>query len=156
MMQQYHVELASYRLVGWVVVSFFTVCAIASFVSGERGSSIWFILFVLFGVYLILGAGHFEMDHDRLVHRSAFGEWQIHWDEIIAVEVGSGGGTFVLRGDSKAFVLSPPGWWTGAAREATWRFLQQQLQRRGLEPLMSRTADCAIMRNTRVRAMRGT
>jgi hypothetical protein len=148
-MQTHHVELRSYRMVGWLCLATFTAAAIGSFASGYRWSSLYFLLFVLLGLYIRLGAGGFDFDSERLVHRSGFGEWQIRWDEITAVEVGVAG-TFVFRSGTKAFVLSPPGWWPVEGRKEALSFLLDQIVSRGLNPTVSRKAEFAIMRHTRV------
>lgn len=150
-MKPHHVEMRAYRFVGWCGLILFSAAAVAAFRANERGPAIGLGLFALFGLYIILAAGSFDFDGERIVHRSAFGEWQIRWDEIVRVEMGAGGGTLVLKGDGKVFVLSPPGWWSGTSRSAAFDFLMSQLEKRNLQVAATATGDYAIMRNTRVR-----
>jgi hypothetical protein len=99
---------------------------------------------------MILGAGSFDIDGDGLTHRSAFGIWRIRWDEIASVEVGEAEGTFVLFGKDKRFVLSPPGWWASADKQAALAFVIKQIQTRKIPAQATRTAAYKIMKNTRV------
>jgi len=150
-MPSYHVEMRSYRLVGWVCLVFFTFCTVAAFLSGHYWPALGLAVFAVLGLYIVLGAGSFDIDGDRITHRSWFGTWQILWDEINHAEVGETDGTLVLTGIDKRFVLSPPGWWSGPAKEEALRFVVKQLEARRLSPQPSRSAAYKIMKNTRIR-----
>ena len=98
----------------------------------------------------MLGAGSFDINGEGLFHKSSFGEWRILWSEISCVEVGEMDGTLVLHGDDKRFILSPPGWWSGADKNDAIAFVIKQLDVHNLTPKKSRTAAYKIMKNTRI------
>lgn len=147
-MPRYRIEMSSYRVAGWACLVLFAVIAMAAYNSGARVPGICFLSFALLGLYMVLRAGSFQIDEERVVHQSAFGAWQLRWDEITHVEIGSGG-TLVLSGEEKRFVLSPPPWWRRTDREAL-RYVLAQFETRKLEVRLSRTADYKIMKNTRI------
>lgn len=149
-MPPFHVEMRSYRIVGWVTAAFGMLCAVGAFMSGDYWIGAGFFVLVLVGLYMVLGAGSFDVGNDEVTHRSAFGAWRIRWDEIVSVEVGEADGTFVLMGKDKRFVLSPPGWWASPDKEAALSFVIKEIQTRKIPARATRTAAYKIMKNTRV------
>jgi hypothetical protein len=149
-MHSYHIELRSYRIVGWVGFVFFVLCALAALLAGQYWPSVGFVLFSLIGLYVVFGAGSFDINNDTITHHSSFGTWQVRWDEIASVEVGEFDGTLVLHGANKRFILAPPGWWSSSDKSDALTFVQKQLETRSLTPRVSRTAAYKIMKNTRI------
>jgi hypothetical protein len=146
----HHIELRSYRNVGWATLVLCALCIVGAGTADEYWAMAVFALFGLIGLYMVLGAGRFDMDADGVRHHSAFGSWAIRWDEITRVEIGIVDGTFVFSGDDKRFVLSPSGWWSGLDTGAALEFLIAQLRARDLPPQPSKTAAYKIMKNTRI------
>ena len=150
-MDNYHIEMRSYRLLGWVWLVLCTLCMAAATLSRLYWPAVGCALASLFGVYAVQSAGCFDIDTDGLTHTSSFGTWKIRWDEISSVEAGEVDGTLVLHGPNKRFILSSPGWWPASGRDEAFAFLIKQLEARAIPPKPSGTAAYKIMKNTRVR-----
>lgn len=149
-MDTYHIDMRSYRNVGWV---WFAVCLaimVAALLSGLYLPAAGIGFSSLFGGYMALGAGSFDIDSTGLTHTSSFGAWQIRWDEITRVEIAEVEGTLVLHGPDKRFVLSSPSWWPDSVKQEAFAFVIGQLETRNIPPIPSRTAGYKFMKNTRV------
>lgn len=146
----YHIEMRPYRIIGWTWCTFCLFGMGAALVSQLYWSAMGCAVSSLFGVYMALGAGNFDLDSNGLTHRSSFGTWHIRWEEITSVEIGEVEGTLVLHGGNKRFILSSPGGWD-AGKEEAFAFVIKQLEARDIPPKPSRTAAYKIMKNTRVR-----
>jgi hypothetical protein len=149
-MDTYHIEMRSYRIIGW---GWFTLCIIgmvATFLFQRYWPAAGCAFSALFGAYMALSAGSFDIDGVGLVHKSSFGAWQIHWDEISRVEIGEVEGTMVFHGDNKRFILSSPGGWDESVKDKAFSFVSKQLASRNIPAQASGTAAYKFMKNTRV------
>lgn len=146
----HHIEMRSYRILGWAWLVLCALGMIAAFLDQLYLPGAGFTLASLFGVYAVLSAGSFAIDAQGLTHQSSFGKWHIRWDEITRVEIGEVEGTLVLHGNNKRFILSSPGWWSAAEKEAAFAFVVKQLEARNIPPQPSRIAGYKMMKNTRV------
>jgi len=145
----YHIDMRSYRIIGW---GWITICALGlmiSILSQQYLLAAGCIVSAVFGAYMVLGSGSFDIDSEGLFHKSSLGAWKIRWDEISRVEV-SGEGTMVLHGSNKRFILSSPGGWDDSVKDEVFTFVSKQLEARGIPPQPSVTAIYKIMKNTRV------
>ncbi|MBU0663342.1 MAG: hypothetical protein KJ990_02240 [Proteobacteria bacterium] len=149
-MENYHIEMRSYRIIGWGWIVFCAVGMIVTFLSKLYWPAAGCVFSSLFGAYMVLGSGSFDIDHDGLIHKSSFGTWQIRWDEISRVEIGEVEGTMVLHGNNKRFILSSPGGWDGSVKDDAFAFVIKQLEARDIPLQPSGTAAYKIMKNTRV------
>ena len=143
--------MRTYRIVGWVCLAFSVLCIVGALWIGQYWPVIVFSFFALLGIYIVMGAGSFDIDSNHIKHTSRFGAWQIGWDEISQVEVGEMDGTLVLKGNNKRFILSPAGWWAGPDKSDAIAFVDKQLETRKLSPRASRTAAYKVMKNTRIK-----
>lgn len=150
-MPSFHVEMRSYRLVGYGAFALFALCAAAAYRAGQHWPAVGLAGFAAFGLYAALGAGSFTIDDRSISHQSTFGQWGLLWSEVSRAEFGPGG-TLVLLGENKRFVLSPPSWWAGQDKALAAAFVASQLQAKGIVPVPSRTADYRTMKNTRIGA----
>jgi hypothetical protein len=150
-MHSYRIETRKYRAVGWAALLSFTLASLVAFAANEMYAGVGLGFFALVGLYVLLGAGSFEISGTKLRHISAFGQWEISWAEIVAAEIGASDGTLVFYGANKRFVLSPPAWWGGPERDAALRWVITQLDEHQIPTRSSRTAAYKIMWNTRVR-----
>ena len=150
-MPPFHIEMRPYRLVGYACFVLFSAGAAGALWARQYWPALGLAAFALVGLFIVLGAGSFTIDVDRVTHKSWFGEWQIRWNEVIKAEF-SASGTLLLIGSNKRFVLSPPSWWAGSQKELAASFVANQLQTRNVLPQLSRSADYKLMKNTRVRA----
>ncbi|MDG4475467.1 PH domain-containing protein [Thiovibrio frasassiensis] len=149
-MDNYHIEMRPYRIIGWAWLVFCLFGLTAALLSQLYWPALGCTFSSLFGLYMALGAGSFDIDSNGLTHRSSFGTWHIRWDEIANVEIGEMEGTLVLHGRNKRFILSSPGGWDGAVKEEAFAFVVKQLEARNIPPKPSRSAAYKIMKNTRV------
>lgn len=149
-MNNYHIEMRSYRIIGrgWLV--FCALGMITAFLSQLYWLGAGCALAAVFGVYMVLGSGSFDIDSDGLTHKSSFGTWHIRWDEISSVEIGEVEGTLVFKGNNKRFILSSPGGWDASVKDEAFAFVIKQLETRGILVQTSRTAAYKLMKNTRV------
>lgn len=150
-MDNYHIEMRSYRIIGWAWLVFCTISMVAAFLSKLYWPAMGCALSSVFGVYMALGAGSFDINSNDLTHKSSFGTWQIRWDEISSVEIGEVEGTLVFHGSNKRFILSSPGGWDVSVKDEALAFVIKQLEARDISPKPSRSAAYKIMKNTRVR-----
>jgi hypothetical protein len=111
--------------------------------------------FALLGLYMVLGAGSFDLDSDRITHQSRLGKWQILWNDVTNAEFGSAG-TLVLIGNDKHFILSQPNWWSVPQKNAAINVVKNELRARNISPQLNRVADYKRMKNTCVVEFRRT
>ncbi|MCM2315885.1 MAG: hypothetical protein NDJ92_12130 [Thermoanaerobaculia bacterium] len=142
--------MRTYRAVGLSCLVLFSFVGVATFDGEERWLSWLFAAFAVFGLYIALGAGSFDLDEREVRHQSVFGKWQMLWEEVVYVEIGVADGTLVLHGGAKRFILSPPSSWPRHVRIEAVRFVQQQVEKRNLPIQYTRSAAYKIMRGTRV------
>lgn len=146
----YHIELKAYRIIGWVGLLFCLCGAIAALVEREFIVSIFFATFSTLGLYIILGAGHYEFNDTKLTHHSYFGTWEILWSELSKVEIGEADGSLVLHGTNKRFTISPPNYWSGKDKNDALVFIFKKFEDLGLILQPSKSAAYKTMKNTRV------
>jgi hypothetical protein len=149
-MDKYHIEMRSYRIIGWGWLVLCAIGMIVAILSKRYWPAVGCAFSALFGAYMVLGSGSFDIDSDGLIHKSSFGTWQIRWDEISSVEIGEVEGTMVLHGSHKRFILSSPGGWDASVKDDALAFVIKQLEARNIPPQPSGTAAYKIMKNTRV------
>lgn len=149
-MDNYHIEMRSYRIIGWGWTAFCGLGLVVALLSKLYWPAAGCAFSALFGAYMVLGSGSFDIDREGLIHKSSFGTWQILWDEISSVEVGEVEGTMVLHGSNKRFILSSPGGWDTSVRDDAFAFVVKQLEARNIPPQPSGSAAYKIMKNTRV------
>lgn len=149
--EKYHIEMRSSRIIGWGWLIFCTAGLIITLLSGLYWPAAASAFSELFGVYMVLGAGSFDINRDGLIHTSSFGTWQIRWEEITKVEVGEVEGTIVLHGSNKRFILSSPGGWDESIKDQALAFIFQQIATHEIPTYQSKNAAYKIMKNTRVK-----
>jgi len=147
---RYHIEMRSYRIIGWGWMALCSLGLIISLFTQQYWPAAGCVVSAAFGAYMVLGSGSFDIDGEGLFHRSSLGAWKIRWDEISRVEVGAGEGTMVLHGRNKRFILSSPGNWDESVKDAALAFVTRQLEARRIPFQVSGVAAYKIMKNTRV------
>ena len=149
-MDNYRIEMHSSRIIGWGWLVLCAIGMIVTFFFGRYWLAVGCVFSSLFGVYMVLGSGSFDIDSDGLIHKSSFGTWKIRWDEITRAEIGEVEGTIVLHGSNKRFILSSPGGWDVSVRDNALAFVFKQLETHGIPSQQSKNAAYKIMKNTRV------
>jgi hypothetical protein len=145
----YHIEMHSYRIIGWGWMTISTLGLIIALLSRQYWLAGGCVVSAFFGAHMVLRSGSFDFDGEGIVHRSSLGTWSIGWDEISRVEV-SGEGTMVLHGSNKRFILSSPGNWEESIKDEAFAFVTGQLEARHIPLRPSVTAVYKTMKNTRV------
>ena len=121
------VGLAGYKAVGWVCGLAFSAGSIAAAVAHEYIVGAVFLAFGLLGLYVILAAGSFTFTESDVVHTTWFSRYRIAWSQVRTVEVGNGG-SLVLHGDDKRFVLAPTSYWSGKDKSAALALLHRKFE----------------------------
>lgn len=147
---KYHIDMRSYRLIGWGWFAFCVAGLLLTLWYKVYSQAAIAALAALFGAYMALGSGSFDIDDDGITRTSSFGKWRIRWDEITRVEIAEMEGTMVLHGDNKRFILSSPGGWDPAVKDAAFAFVTGQFETRGIPAQPSGAAAYKFMKNTRV------
>ena len=147
---KYHIDMRSFRMVGYVGLLLFSAGTAGALWARQYWPALGLAAFAVLGLGIVLGAGSFTIAI-RDLHTDRFGEWQIQWSEVTGTEFG-GGGTLVLLGANKQFVLSSPSWWAGPHNVAAAALVSDQLRALNVVPRLNRLADYKLMKHTRVRA----
>jgi hypothetical protein len=119
--------------IGIITILFFSFCAIASWFSGQGKVSPFFLLFVVVGLYVWLGAGETEINYLLVRHRSYLGTHSIRWDEVTAIEFDPQGQAVLLRGSNKQVVIPGVAAWPRRRRMLALQLLDDQVQHRAVE-----------------------
>ncbi|KAF1721696.1 hypothetical protein [Pseudoxanthomonas wuyuanensis] len=146
---RYVVSLLSYRILGAVCSIFFAGCSVGAFLAQQYGPISIFGFFVLVGIYLLAAAGPYELTEGRIAQNSLFGQFEIRWQDVREVELGSQG-TLVLRGRDKRFIVSPVSAWSGPDKAKAAELLCAKLDRPEIRSYSSASADFKTHRNVRV------
>ena len=145
----YTVGVRTYVILGWIIVVFFTGCAIFWFQSG--GPTVVFALFSALGLYLVIVPGRITLDACAIIHRNLFGTWRMPWTDIERIEIG--GGTIVLHaGNNRRLVIYSADTWSGAEKPDAYALMVRKIQASGITPYPSNTAAFKWHKNTRVTA----
>jgi hypothetical protein len=150
------VSLGGVRRIGWIGILSAVPCAGFALRAGEVLASIGFAAFALLGLFLLVAASaRYAADHEALYAITMLGRrLRMPWARVQRVEIGTGGAV-VFSGADARFVLPPPALWSGPHKAALVQMIQGQVQRLGVRPLTSRSADCRISRNVRVPGKNG-
>lgn len=150
-----HVALAT-KWVGWVSVILFGAAGALAFRANEIYASLGFVLLMLFSGYVVLlGYNRYAIDRHEIWSRSFLGsENCIRWDEVRSVEVGTGG-SLVFHGDNKRLAFPPASLWKGTYKAEMYQLLVSEVERRKLVLVRSRSADCKVSKNVKVKRAKG-
>jgi hypothetical protein len=148
--QSFRVGVLALRLIGAVCFITFLGLSVAAFKAGQHWPIGFFGFLTLFAVYMIVGAGTFELSDDAVSQQSIFGHFRMTWADIRNIERGTQG-TLVFHGDNRRFVLSSPALWSGKHKPEAVTLLARKIQTLGLTPYPSNVADYKIHKNVRVR-----
>ena len=144
------VGLIGYRIVGVVgAVSFLGASAYAA-MTCQSGPAWVCGLFAAVGLYLILGAGTYELTEEAVSHRCLSVVYRMPWRDVRRIE-GGNGGTLVLCGVGKRLIVAPPAWWSGRQKREAFALLCRKIEELGLKVQPNRFADGKIHWNVRIR-----
>ena len=147
--QVWHVGTRLYSIIGWLVVLFSSFCGVMAWQSGQIQAVLIFIPMVLLGVVLLLSGGTVTVTSDAVCHRTAFGRFQLSWEEITSAAVASG--ILILEAPGKQLALPSPEVWPGKEKLQAEILLVQQLQAHGFSRLPRTSKVFVISRNCKVR-----
>ena len=146
-------DLRYQRIIGAAAMALFSIASLLSWHAGEGVVSMFFLVFVALGLYLVLGSGHVAADDDTVSVHTLLGRHELAWDRVRRVE-SSGYGTLVLHADDARLVVPPPMLWSGPDKAALCALITRQLRERARVVQRSRTADYRLHRNVRVKRIR--
>jgi hypothetical protein len=121
------VVLRNQKVLGIVCILFFTGCGIGAFMAKQYNPIFGFIIFAMLGVYLVASSGRLELNSEFISHDNSLGTYRIKWAEVCKVEIGNGG-TIVLHGENKRFVVPPFSLWAGEKKLAAYGFLIEKMK----------------------------
>jgi hypothetical protein len=152
---QYRVRVGFFSCVGWIGAALSLGLAAAN--QPTDTSDFTFLALIFFGVlglYLPASTGWIEITVDSLTHQNVFGKFQIHWDEVLRVEVSKDQyqGSMVLFGADKHLSIYSPRHWTGPHAGKARSLLAEILKARALAPEATTSSGYRFNRNVRVRA----
>jgi len=142
------VGLAGYKAVGWVCGLLFSAGSIAAAVAHQYLASAGLLPFALLGAYIIVAAGSFTFTELDVIHTTWFGRYRIAWTQVRTVEVGNGG-SMVLHGDDKRFVLAPTAYWSGKDKSAALALLKRKFESLALSTYRTNIGDYKTHKNVR-------
>lgn len=116
----------------------------------QQYAAIGFAAFSLLGVYMIMQAGSFQFDHQGISHKNMFGFYGIQWDQVKRIEMAPDL-TVIFHGDNGAFVLSPPGSWSGAQKNLAYEFVARKIDEIGIPVDLNKAASIKSHKNVRIR-----
>lgn len=139
-----------YKVVGWVCVIFAVCCGVMAWRAGGRGLSLFFLLFVALGVYIILNSGSTQMDSQSIKYYLPLGKYQIKWDEVQYIEIDKQGGNMVAVGKNKRLAMNGPTSWSGKDKMEMRKLIGAQIEKYGIQVRQTEKAMFRSSRNTRV------
>jgi len=146
---RYVVGVRSYVILGLICLLLFGGCSVGAFLAEQYWPILIFGTFVVAGLYLIASAGSYEITSSRILHRNFFGQFEMRWNDVQEVELGTQG-AIVLHGKDKRFVLAPVSAWSGADKSRAAETLSTRLDVAGIRGYSSNSADYKVHRNVRV------
>jgi hypothetical protein len=135
---------------GWVILVFFTIMAVRSFLEGELILTFLFGILAAMGIALALSAGSLEMDIEAVTRIHRFGRYRMEWREIKWIEINPQNTCIVLHGDDKRLVIPGPKVWAGSDQEQMRHWFRVQIIRRQIDDKWSYWAQFKWSRNVRL------
>jgi hypothetical protein len=139
---------------GWLGVVFFSFFALLSWQSGQIGSALCLMAFVLFNaIFLLLTNQYLVMDLEGVSDLSILGHYRIRWDEVTHIQTDPAGTGLVFHGGRKRVVVSGPAYWSGPDKERMYQLLAAEIRTRNIEVRLDRWLAFKIIfsRNARVK-----
>jgi len=137
---------------GWFCLLLFLLLAVWSWIDGEVKVSLFLLIFVALGAYLILATGSAEMNQDSITYITPIGVYRIGWDEVTEIEIDLNGGNLVFIGQNKRLSLLRPHYWTGEDKEQMWRLFVAQVETRGIEVRETTKPLWRLNKNTKIKS----
>jgi hypothetical protein len=137
---------------GWVCGLLFLLVAVWSWLDGEVKVSLFLLIFVALGAYLILATGSAEMNNDSITHITPIGVYRIGWDEVTEIEIDLNGGNLVFKGQNKRLALLRPHYWSGEDKERMWELFSAQVETRCIEVKETTKTLWRLNKNTKIKS----
>ena len=139
-----------YKVIGWVCVVFGVCCGVMAWRAGGRGLSLFFLLFVALGIYIVLNSGSTQMDSQYIRYYLPSGRHQIRWDEVRYIEIDKQGGNMVFVGENKRLAMNGPVSWSGKDKLEMLKLIRIQIEKYGIQVRQTEKAMLRLSRNTKV------
>jgi hypothetical protein len=137
------------KVVGWLGVAFFLFCGVAASRAGDGGTSLWFFVLLLPGVYLILSSGSMQVDSDSVRYHLPLRSYQIRWNEVQYMEIDKTGSKMVLGGGNKRLAMIGPYLWSNKNKNRMLQFIGEQVDKYGIQIRPTEKAMFRLSKNTK-------
>jgi hypothetical protein len=139
---------------GWLGVVFFSSFALLSWQSGQIGSALCLLVFVILNfAFLLLTNQYLVMDLEGVSDLSILGHYRINWDEVTHIQTDPAGTGLIFHGSQKRVVVSGPAYWSGPDKEKMYQLLAAEIRTRNIEVKLDRWLSFKVIfsRNARVK-----
>ena len=143
------VSLLRLKILGLGGIVFFGGCSVGAYLAGQYGPIWVFMLFVLMAIFVLIYSGELHFDEEVVLQKAIAGTFCIRWDEVKTIEY-SPLGTFVLYGDHKRFVIPSTSFWSGQYKEMAFQLFLKKIEKAGITPKLSSSAEYKIHKNVRI------
>jgi hypothetical protein len=141
---------------GWLGVVFFSFFALLSWQSGQVGSALCLMVFVLFNaIFLLLTNQYLLMDLEGVSDLSILGHFRIRWDEVTHIQTDPAGTGLVFHGRQKRVVVSGPAYWSGPDKERMYQLLAAEIRTRNIDVKLDRWLSFKIIFSHNARVKKG-
>ena len=139
------------KVVGWMCIILFLLGSVMSWRAGATGVSVFFLVFIALGLYLVLFSGTLQMSSEIISYKTPLSHYQILWKEVEQIEVDEQGGNLVFVGKDKQ--LAAMGWqfWSGKDKLGMLNLMDEQRKSRNIEVKETAKAMIKSCKNTKVR-----
>ena len=137
------------KVVGWGCVAFSVFCSVGAWSAGDRKTSLWFLVFVALGGFLILNSGSMQVDSESIRYYLPLRSYQIKWNEVQYIEMDSQGGNMVFVGENKKLAVNGPRFWFGKDKRDLAMLIAAQIDKYGIEVRTTEKAMFRLSRNTK-------
>jgi hypothetical protein len=148
------VSLLRLKVVGLAGIVFFGGCSVGAYLGRQYWPILVFTIFVLMAILVLIYSGELLFDEEVLTHRAIAGTFCIRWEEVKTVEY-SPMGTFVLYGEHKRFVIPSTAFWSGQYKEMAFQLFREKIEKAGITPKLSSSAEYKMHRNVRIHGKTG-
>ena len=148
------VSLLRLKVLGLAGIVFFGGCSVGAYLGRQYWPILGFMTFVLMSLLVLVSSGELLFDEDVVTHKAIAGTFRIRWEEVKTVEY-STFGTFVLHAEDKRFVIPSTGFWSGQDKEMAFNLFLRKLQKSGITPKLSSSAEYKIHKNVRIHGKTG-
>lgn len=139
------------KIISWACIAFFLLCSFITMSTNQYLVSIFFLLFVALGVYLLLTSGELNMSSEEIISITPIGKYRMLWEEVETIELDSKKSNLVFFSEnrSKRIAVIGPLYWYGSDKQRLSELLSEQVQKYRIPIKRSIFAGYITSKNTR-------